>query len=115
MKSVIVKVRGTAFELGADNPSRLELLAHRYDARVSEVIQGLGRNVSDLKAVIVTSLMMEDQIDTLSQKVDASNENYKLEAENTRAEMEQLRKNFAQTVGQLCDYLDHLSDQIAKR
>jgi cell division protein ZapA (FtsZ GTPase activity inhibitor) len=115
MKSVKVRIRNTELELGVDDPFRLESLAQKCDQRIAEVTRGLGTHVSDLKAALVTTIMMEDQLETLAKKVEASSINYKLEAENTKAEMEQLKKNLSQTVSQLCDYLDHLADQIAKR
>ncbi len=114
MTEVKVKFRSVEFGLQSDDADRLYDLSMRYEARANEVAASFDKAVSDIKIAVITGILLEDKIEeALNANINSFYPNQ--EVEDLKSEISRLQANFAQTIGQICNYMDSLSEQIIKR
>jgi cell division protein ZapA (FtsZ GTPase activity inhibitor) len=105
MTIVNLKLRNTNISLDCDDVERLNTLANRYNERLEE-LSSTFYNSSDLKLALIAGLMLEDQIDALSKKIENETDN-KEGATSTK-------KTFNDDLDRLSDYIDDLASRIEK-
>lgn len=106
MGIVNLKFRNTEISINCDDEARIKLLSERFNKRVEEVSNDF-QNTSDLKLFIITSLMIEDQLDVLMKKAEN-------DLDLNMSGVLEVKKTFNSTMIQIAEYIEDLAIRIEK-
>lgn len=106
MATIDIKFRNTQMSLESNNVERLAMLVEKLNKRAEVIAEGPG-NFTDTKLAIISALMLEDQVDTLTNKLSS-------DTSNSNDQVEQTKTAFTDTVNYLADYIEDLADRIEK-
>jgi cell division protein ZapA (FtsZ GTPase activity inhibitor) len=104
MSLVDIKIRNTDLRLDSDDPEKLIALAAKLNRRLNDVAENAG-SLSDSKLLIIASLMMEDQMDSLLAKMQD-------QASNQSAPGHETKKMFNEAIGQISEYIERLTAKV---
>lgn len=99
-----IKILNFTLSLDVDNPEQLKELSTSLNQRLKDV-SAHNHNASDIKLLIISALLLEDQVRTLKEQL-------LLEQSTKTQHLSQVKNFYNDAIDQIANYIDDLAKSV---